>query len=85
MDMPTSQRGHSLTDGARRFSRQPGLVARLVAPGFAKVLDRIDAALTSGALHATLPDRSKRTLGGRAAGFECEVDLRSWNALVRLA
>ena len=85
MDMPTSQRGHSLTDGARRFSRQPGLVARLVAPGFAKVLDRIDAALTSGALHATLPDGSKRTLGGRAAGFECEVDLRSWNALVRLA
>ena len=85
MDMPTSQRGHSLTNGARRFSRQPGLLARMVAPGFAKVIDRIDAALTRGALHATLPDGSKRTLGGRAAGFECEVDLRSWNALVRLA
>ncbi|GAA3795345.1 cyclopropane-fatty-acyl-phospholipid synthase family protein [Qipengyuania pelagi] len=89
MDMPTSQagqqRGERLTSGAQRFARKPGLVARLVAPGFAKVLDRIDAALVSGALHATLPDESRRILGGRAPGFECDVDLRSWNALVRLA
>ena len=89
MDMPTSragkQRGERLTSGAQRFARKPGLVARLVAPGFAKVLDRIDAALVSGALHATLPDGSQRILGGRSPGFECDVDLRSWNALVRLA
>ena len=89
MDMPTSraerQRGERLTSGAQRFARKPGLVARLVAPGFAKVLDRIDAALISGALHATLPDGTQRILGGRAPGFECDVDLRSWNALVRLA
>ena len=89
MDMPTSragqQRGERLTSGAQRFARRPGLVARLVAPGFAKVLDRIDAALVSGALHATLPDGTRRILGGRAPGFECDVDLRSWNALVRLA
>ena len=89
MDMPTSragqQRGERLTSGAQRFARRPGLVARLVAPGFAKVLDRIDAALVSGALHATLPDGKRRILGGRAPGFECDVDLRSWNALVRLA
>ena len=85
MDMPTSraerQRGERLTSGAQRFARKPGLVARLVAPGFAKVLDRIDAALISGALHATLPDGSRRILGGRSPGFECDVDLRSWNAL----
>ena len=89
MDMPTSragkQRGERLTSGAQRFARKPGLVARLVAPGFTKVLDRIDAALVSGALHATLPDGSRRILGGRSPGFECDVDLRSWNALVRLA
>ena len=92
MDMPTSQpsrsdgeRARQLTSGAQRFARRPGLMARMVAPGFAKVLDRIDTALTSGSLHARLPDGTRRTLGGRAPGFECEVDLRSWNALVRLA
>ena len=89
MDMPTgqtgNQRGARLTSGAQRFVREPGMLARMVAPGFAKVIDRIDAALISGALHATLPDGTRRTLGGRAPGFECQVDLRSWNALVRLA
>ena len=61
------------------------MAARLIAPGFAKVIDRIDQALISGALHAVLPDGTRRTLGGRAPGFECTVELRSWNALVRLA
>jgi cyclopropane-fatty-acyl-phospholipid synthase len=48
------------------------------------LLDRIDRALTDGAIHATLPDGSRRTLGGRLPGFECEVRLASWNALLRL-
>ena len=85
MDMPTSVRGRELLDGARPFSRAPGLVARAVAPGFARVLARIDEGLDSGAIHAVLPDGSRRTLGGRAAGFECRVELRSYRALVRLA
>ncbi|MXO50366.1 methyltransferase domain-containing protein [Erythrobacter gaetbuli] len=85
MDMPTSQRGRDLIEGARPFARKPGLLARLVAPGFGKILDRIDTALVSGTIHATLPDGNTRTLGGRAEGFECAVELRSWNALVRLA
>lgn len=81
----TTVRGRELIDGGRRFARGPGLFARLVAPRFAKVLDRIDSALVSGAIHGILPDGTRRTLGGRAAGFECEVHLRSWNALIRLA
>lgn len=85
MDMPTSPQAMPLTQGARRFTRRPGLFARAIAPGFNIILDRIDRALESGALHAKLPDGTRRTLGGRARGFECEVDLRSWNALVRLA
>ena len=85
MDAMTTIRGRGLIESGRRFARKPGLLARLVAPGFAKVLGRIDAALTSGALHSLLPDGTRRTLGGRAPGFECEVHLRSWNALVRLA
>ncbi|MXO95566.1 methyltransferase domain-containing protein [Erythrobacter aquimaris] len=85
MDMPTSQRGRNLVEGAKPFARKPGFLARLVAPGFGKILDRIDEAVVSGAIRATLPDGTKRVLGGRNPGFECDVELRSWNALVRLA
>ncbi len=83
--MPTTSRGGELLAGAQRFARKPGLVARLVAPGFGKLLDRIDAALVRGAIHARLPDGTARTLGGRSPGFECSVELRSWTALLRLA
>ena len=85
MDMPTAQRGRELLSGSQRFARKPGWLARITAPGFGKILDRIDAALTSGAIYGVLPDGTRRVLGGRAPGFECEVQLRSWNALVRLA
>lgn len=81
----TPARGRPLLEGGQRFARRPGLLARLIAPRFRHVLDRIDVALASGAIHAVLPDGTRRTLGGRAPGFECKVELRSWNALVRLA
>jgi cyclopropane-fatty-acyl-phospholipid synthase len=80
-----SERGLELLQGAQRFARKPGLLARLTAPTLGRLLDRIDAALTRGTIHGTLPDGSPRRLGGRAPGFECTVELRSWNALVRLA
>lgn len=83
--MQTSHRGAALTDRSRAFERRPGWLARLFAPAFEKMLDRIDAALASGTIHGTLPDGTPRTLGGRAPGFECTFELRSWNALVRVA
>lgn len=83
--MQTSQRGAALTDRSRAFERRPGQFARLFAPAFEKMLGRIDAALISGTIHGTLPDGTPRTLGSRAAGFECTFELRSWNALVRIA
>jgi cyclopropane-fatty-acyl-phospholipid synthase len=61
------------------------MLARLIAPGFHKVLDRIDAGLETGSILGRLPDGSTRLLGGRAPGFEAEVDIRDWRALVRLA
>ena len=85
MNAVTTGRGDRLLGGGRRFARKPGRLARLIAPGFGKIIDRIDSALVTGALHAVLPDGTRRTLGGRAPGFECTVELRSWNALVRLA
>lgn len=85
MDMQTSQRGRRLIEGAKPFSRKPGLLARLIAPGARTMLQRIDAGLASGTIHGTLPDGSRCMLGGRADGFECTVELRSWNALLRVA
>jgi cyclopropane-fatty-acyl-phospholipid synthase len=86
MDMQTSPpRGRDLLQGAERFARKPGFFARLVAPGFGKILERIDRALVSGTIHGTLPDGTHCVLGNRAPGFECTVELRSYTALLRLA
>lgn len=85
MDMQASQRGRDLVEGSKPFARKPGWLARLIAPGFRKILGKIDAALTSGTIHGTLPDGSPCVLGGREPGFECVVELRNYNALVRLA
>ena len=85
MDAGTIGRGHGLIANGRRFARGSGVLARLMAPGLEKVLGRIDAGLESGTIRGVLPDGSRCVLGGRAPGFECEVRLASWNALVRLA
>ncbi len=78
-------RGSPLLVGGARFARSPGTLARLIAPGFHKVLDRIDKGLKTGSILSRLPDGSTRLLGGRAPGFEAEVHVRDWRALVRLA
>jgi cyclopropane-fatty-acyl-phospholipid synthase len=78
-------RGGVLLAGGRRFGTSPGFFARLYAGGFHKVLDRIDAGLERGSIHARLPDGSTRLLGGRAEGFAAEIELRDWRALLRLA
>lgn len=78
-------RGGDLLAGAARFERGPGLLARLIAPGFHKVLDRIDAGLAAGSITVHLPDGTTRLLGGRALGFDAEVHIRDWRALMRLA
>lgn len=78
-------RGGALLAGGRRFGSVPGFFARLYAGGFHKIVDRIDAGLEAGSIHARLPDGSTRLLGGRADGFAAEIELREWRALLRLA
>jgi len=78
-------RGSVLLDGGQRFGTTPGLFARLLAPGFHKLLDRVDQGLERGAILCHLPDGSTRRLGARAPGFEAEVHLRDWRTLLRLA
>ena len=70
----------------RRAARGGGTrIARLFAPVARRMLDRVDRGLTCGAIDATLPDGSRRRLGGRAPGPEPIVHVVSWRALWRLA
>lgn len=67
--------GHGLGGAARAWLTTP----------FHRMLDRIDAAIEAGSLDATLPDGTRRMLGGRAPGPAAVVDLIRWRALMRLA
>lgn len=78
-------RGKSLLDGGARFARKTGLIARMTAPSFHKILDRIDQGLERGRILAHLPDGTTRLIGNRAPGFEAEIEIKDWRALLRLA
>jgi cyclopropane-fatty-acyl-phospholipid synthase len=81
----TAQRGKHLVAADRGFVTGGGLLARLFAGGFGRVLDRIDAGVAAGRIEARLPDGSFRILGGRGDGPVAIVELNSWRALIRLA
>lgn len=70
--------------GDSEARRDGGRIARLVAPLFHIILDRIDAGLVAGAIEATLPDGTRRLLGGRGDGPLAIVIIRRWRALGRL-
>ena len=78
-------RGEVLLDSGERFGVKPGPLARLFVPAVSRILDHIDVGLASGTIHGILPDGTQCKLGGNAPGFECEVALHDWRALLRLA
>jgi cyclopropane-fatty-acyl-phospholipid synthase len=80
-----STRGEHLVRADRGFATGGGMLARLAAPAFSKVLDEIDRRLACGGIVATLPDGSKRRLGFHVPGPKAHIRLSSWLALVRLA
>jgi cyclopropane-fatty-acyl-phospholipid synthase len=65
------------------LSRRP-VRARLLAPLWHRILDRIDRGLREGAIDARLPDGTQRLLGGHAPGPVAVVRLVRWRALRRL-
>ena len=79
------QRGKHLVAADRGLATGGGLVARLFAGGFHKLIDRIDSGIAEGRVDVTLPDGSFRSLGGRGDGPAGVIHLNSWRALVRLA
>ncbi len=85
MNAESGARGRVLLEGGKRFERAPGFVARLLAPTLNRIVDRIDAGLDRGSILAHLPDGKTRLLGARADGFDAEITLRDWRALMRLA
>jgi cyclopropane-fatty-acyl-phospholipid synthase len=78
-------RGSHLLNADRSFVTGAGLVGRLAAPPFARILDQLHERLREGGIHGTLPDGSQRAIGFHAPGPEPVVTLHSWRALVRLA
>ena len=82
--MNEQPRGRHLVAADRGFATGGSLFARLFGRGFDHVLGRIDAGLVAGGIDATLPDGSRRILGGRAPGPMPVVHLHSWRAIVRL-
>ena len=80
-----ASRGHHLVKSGRSFVNGSGLLSRLFARGFARLIDQLHERLQVGGIDATLPDGSKRRVGFHAAGPVAVVHLKSWNALVRLA
>lgn len=85
MDARVEWRGRRLVEQGRRFASKPGLLAGLVAPGFGRIIDRIDAGMVTGSITGHLPDGTTRLVGGRAPGFEAEITIHDWRALMRLA
>jgi cyclopropane-fatty-acyl-phospholipid synthase len=87
MNAINPRRGQHLTKADKRRFRPPfplPLTGAVMARLGHRLLDRIDARLESGRLEAWLPDGTFRVLGGREAGWVCEVRLRDWRALARL-
>lgn len=85
MHASASGRGEELVEGVRAIGVGPQWLARVWSGGVDRVLRRIDQGLERGSIKATLPSGETRLLGGRHAGFEAEVTIRCWRALVRLA
>lgn len=85
MNVTGMHRGRALIDGGKRFGNGLGWLARLWKGGFHHLIESLDGGLETGVIRVRLPDGSILRLGGRAPGFEAEVNLFSWRALTRLA
>ena len=56
-----------------------------LAPVFRRMVEQLDRGIVAGTMEATLPDGSRRMLGGRGDGPAAAIEVRSWRALWRLA
>lgn len=85
MEAEGISRGQRLLSHGRRIGTGPTLLARAFAGGFHGMLGRFDRGIEKGAIRLSLPDGSRRVLGGRMAGFDAVLEIRDWRALIRIA
>ncbi|WP_293942571.1 cyclopropane-fatty-acyl-phospholipid synthase family protein [Sphingomonas sp.] len=78
-------RGQHLLSADKRFATGGGLVARAVAPLFARLVNQLHERIRIGGIDGTIPDGTARRVGFHAPGPVAIVDLHSWMALVRVA
>ncbi|QNQ11373.1 SAM-dependent methyltransferase [Sphingomonas alpina] len=84
MNATVPNRGRRFGTRTARGVGSAGWLLNRFSWAFHRILDRIDRGLEQGAIEVSLPDGSRRLLGGRAPGPVPVVDLRSWRALLRL-
>lgn len=77
-------RGGHLIAGGKPLAGSGGTLTRLFAGPIERILARIDAGLTEGALLAHFPGGMTRLLGGRGEGPAAEVTVHDWRAVLRL-
>lgn len=89
MNAPEHKRGRHLVQQASLPGARGGFFSRLKGKAAAQfiqaVLDRIDQGLEYGVIEGRLPDGSTRVVGGRGEGPSATIEIREWNALIRLA
>jgi cyclopropane-fatty-acyl-phospholipid synthase len=49
------------------------------------LMDQMHAGIHAGSIEGSLPDGTRRMLGGRMPGPTAEMNIRSWRALIRIA
>ena len=85
MASQASGRGEALVASGERIGFGPQWLARMLSGGAGRLIERVDAALETGRIDLTLPDGSRRRLGGRAPGFQADMTIHDWRALLRMA
>ena len=78
-------RGEHLVRADRRFATGAGVIGRIAAPAFKRVLGHLHDRLETGGIEASLPDGRERRIGFHRPGPVAVVAIHSWLALVRLA
>lgn len=80
-----ASRGQHLVRADRRFATGGGLLARLAAPAYQRIVDQVDRRLLVGGIDSVLPGGEARRVGFHDDGPVAVVHLKRWRALARLA
>ena len=78
-------RGQHLLSADKRFATGGGLLARALAPLFARLVNQLHERIHFGGIDGRIPDGTPRRVGFHAPGPVAVVNLHSWMALVRVA